>query len=527
MKPLKELKFEELSVKQKLGLIHTPRMSDDFPEATIEYICNQIRNHALGAVWIQFSEKNSQKYMKMVREIADYPILIITDAESGIGEYMVGKSNSIACTGDERYAYAFGKVTAFQAHEMGYNVVCHPLLDISTGGGQRYFGSDKHIIAKMCAAVARGVHDAGVLTIGKHYPSGTNVKGIDSHMAESYSDQTAADLLENGLFAYMELMKEDLLDGVMTGHKKFPNIDPNYPTSLSKPVIDIIRNQGFDGLAITDALMMMGIRANYGDEASGPLCIAAGNDLALPYHSKVQLVQQSLYDAYEKGMITDERLDEAVKRILAAQHKAMLLEQTRAKSLTDEEKDLTKRINRDSIYAQADEGLTTSISRDAKHLFALMVRNEQAIGVDGGVAVDTFSSNWLHPTEVVAKINELFPNSEVKIFHQFPAAVQNMHILNASAECEDVIFLTFSETIAYAGGEYITERVVSLMKSMQYSNKISTLVHFGNPCILHSLPHIPRYILGGNSTESVNACLDVLAGEHEAKGVKTYDFTLN
>ena len=527
MKPLRELKFEELTVKQKLGLIHTPRMSDDFPKEAIDYICNQIRSHSLGAVWIQFSEKNSEKYMKMVREIADYPILIITDAESGIGEYMIGRSNPIACTGDERYAYAFGKVTAFQAHEMGYNVVCHPLLDISNDGSPRLLGSNKHIIAKMCAAIAQGVHDAGVLTIGKHYPSGTNVKGIDSHMAESYSEQTESDLLENGLFAYLELMKKGLLDGVMTGHKKFPNIDPRYPASLSKPMIDIIRNQGFDGLAITDALMMMGIRANYGDDISGPLCIAAGNDLALPYHSKVQLVQESLYDAYEKGIITEDRLDEAVKRVLAAQHKVMLMEQTRAKTITAEEKELVRNINRDSIYAQTDEGLTASISKNGKHLFALMVRNEESVGIDGGVPVDTFSNHWLYPRAVAERLTDLFPHSIVKVFHQFPSASQNMHILNASAECEDVIFLTFSEPLAYAGGEYITERVVSLMRSMQYTNKISTLVHFGNPCILHSLPHIPRYILGGISTESVNACLDILAGTHEAKGVKSYDFKLN
>ena len=174
-----------------------------------------------------------------------------------------------------------------------------------------------------------------------------------------------------------------------------------------------------------------------------------------------------------------------------------------------------------------DEGLSTSISRDGKHLFALMVRNEETLGADGGVTEDTFSNGWLYPAKVTAQIKELFPNSEVRIFYQFPTAEQNRRVLNASTECEDVVVLTFSEPIAYSGGEYITERVVTVMKCLQHTNRISTLIHFGNPCILHTLPHIPRCILGGISEECVQACLEVLAGKYEAKGIKTYDFKLN
>ena len=527
MKELRELKFEELSIKQKLGMIHTPLLSDFCSEETVEYICNQVRNRALGSIWIQVTRNNPEKYLKMIRDIADYPILIITDAENGIGEYFIGKKNPIAATGDERYAYAFGKVTAYQAKQMGYNVICSPLLDIKTNGTPRAFGSDKHMIARMCAAEARGMHDAGVLAFGKHYPSGQNPNNIDSHMAEAFSLQTAEELIEDGLFAYRELMKEGLLDGIMTGHHKFPKIDPEYPASLSKKVIGVIRDLGFDGVAITDALEMMGIRSRFGDELSAPLCIAAGNELALPYWEETEFIQKAIYAGYEKGIITDERLDEAVKRILAAQHKVMLLEQTRAKELTEEEKYLCKHIDKDSVYAQVDEGLSTSISKEGKHLFALMVRNEEKVGDEGGVMVDTFTNGWLYPNKVIEKIKTLFPNSEVRIFHQFPTALQNRDVLQSAVNFEDVIFMTFSEPLAYAGREHITERVVTLMECMQYTNRISTLIHFGNPCILHVLPHIPRYLLGCISEESVNTCLEILAGDYEAKGVKTYDFTLN
>jgi hypothetical protein len=102
-----------------------------------------------------------------------------------------------------------------------------------------------------------------------------------------------------------------------------------------------------------------------------------------------------------------------------------------------------------------------------------------------------------------------------------------MRILSDSIDYDDVIFLTFSEPLAYTGSEHLTRRVETLIEAMQYTGRISTLVHFGNPCILGNLPHIPRCIFGGLSAESVETCIEVLAGEYEAKGVLTYDSKLN
>ena len=156
-----------------------------------------------------------------------------------------------------------------------------------------------------------------------------------------------------------------------------------------------------------------------------------------------------------------------------------------------------------------------------------MARNEENVGINGAVEVDTFSNGWLYPSKVTAKIKELFPNSTVYAFHEFPKQGHNLHILSDSIRYDDVIMLTFSEPLAYTGSEHLTRRVETLIEAMQYTNRISTLVHFGNPCVLKDLPHISRYILGGLSAESVETCIEVLAGEYEAKGVPTYDFRLN
>ncbi|MBE6739322.1 MAG: hypothetical protein E7565_03280 [Ruminococcaceae bacterium] len=520
---MKELKFEELTLDQKLGLVHTIKLNGGIKEEDIEFIFDRIKARAVGAVWIQWGAWKWEEYLKRVVETADYPILIITDAENGIGEYKIGRHNPISCTGDEKYAYAFGKTVGFTAKELGYNVVCNPVLDISDKGGARSFGCDKHVIAKMGTAEAKGMHDAGVLTVGKHYPSARDDRSIDSHMAESVSSQTAEQLLYDSLFAYIYMMKQGVLDGVMTAHIRLPNIDDKYPTSLSKKVIDVFRNQGFEGFCITDALNMMGIRANFGDAESLGLAIAAGNDLPLPFTHNPVFESQAIKTAYEKGVITDEQLDACVKRVLAAQHKVMELDENRCKSLTDEEIALCKEIPKAGIYQRTDEGISPTLSRDGKHLFAIMVRNEADLTKPD---VDTFTNGWLFPNKVTEKILETFPNSIVKTFHEFPTGMQNYEIFQASIDCDDVIFLTFSEFIAYAGAEAITSRVISLVNALQFTDRVSALIHFGNPCVLSTLPHIPRVLLGGLCDKSVYGAIEILAGLYTAKGTLTYDVKL-
>ena len=84
------------------------------------------------------------------------------------------------------------------------------------------------------------------------------------------------------------------------------------------------------------------------------------------------------------------------------------------------------------------------------------------------------------------------------------------------------VFVTFFNSQCYIGIECFTSRIVSLMEAMQVSNRISTILHFGNPFVLEDVPHIPRVIVGTISQSGVKAALDVLAGNAEPKGSLTY-----
>ena len=165
---------------------------------------------------------------------------------------------------------------------------------------------------------------------------------------------------------------------------------------------------------------------------------------------------------------------------------------------------------------------TFFIDKNGNHLFVVVAPTETNLDDEGRPLVDTFSLAWYFPDKISEKIKSLFPNSTVKIIGQFPTPGQNNQVLAESVKHDDVIFVTFSHAQAYVGPEHLTRRLVAVIKALQLTNRISTVIHLGNPFVLEELPHIPRYIIGGVSDKSSYACIDVLAGEYPAKGTPTY-----
>ena len=121
------------------------------------------------------------------------------------------------------------------------------------------------------------------------------------------------------------------------------------------------------------------------------------------------------------------------------------------------------------------------------------------------------------------KLEKTFKNSQVYAINQFPTPLQTENVLRKSVPYDEVVFVTFIEAAAYIGRECLTSRVISMIQALQVTNRVSTVVHFGNPFVLEDLVHIPRIIIGCASKYSVDYTLDVLAGDLPAKGVLTYD----
>lgn len=256
--------------------------------------------------------------------------------------------------------------------------------------------------------------------------------------------------------------------------------------------------------------------AKFGEK--GGIGYAVGNAAAaaLPFTSSNEQWMKMHRECYDEGIVSDERLDKVAEDILYMQHKLLSLP-TEVEPTEKELADLD-RINTDSVCAILDDGLTAALDRNGNYRFTILTE----IGTTEEVMVDTFKGNWYNPVKIAERLRELFPNAVTEFLSEFPTTAQNQHYVENEVERETV-FITFYMSAAYAGMERFTPRILSTMKAMQVSNRISTVVHFGNPFTLEELPHIPRILVGVQSEKGVDAALNVLGGLHEAKGKLTYD----
>ena len=260
--------------------------------------------------------------------IEDLPMILAVDEEGGNVQrllyvedkeatnvpymYEIGKIN------DNELAYKVGKVIGEEVRSLGLNLTFAPSVDIITNSnntviGKRSFGENKEIVAKMAMSVAAGIESVGVGTAYKHFP-GHGDTAIDSHIDLPVLNKDWDELEDVELYPFQEAI-DNGAEMIMVGHIAVGGRD--IPASLDKDAISSIlrKRMGFDGLIVTDALNMGAIINNYTSEEIAVAAVKAGEDLLLmPVDARV--AKKAILDAIETGEITEERIDESVRRIL-------------------------------------------------------------------------------------------------------------------------------------------------------------------------------------------------------------------
>lgn len=267
----------------------------------------------------------TKKYILDLKENSKIPLIISIDQEGGRVQrlqnledkkatyipsmYEIGKTNNI------NLAYEVGKVMAEDMKTLGINVAFAPVCDVFSNPdnkviGNRSFGNNPNLVADMCVSLGKGLEDNGIIATYKHFP-GHGDTVTDSHYDLPTIYKTLEELNNLELIPFKNAI-ENNAKIVMVGHISFPNITDDYtPASLSKPMIDILKNDlGFNGLIITDALNMGALSNNYTDEEIYIKSIQAGVDILLMPNDAKEAIQTI------KNNIPIERIDESVKKIL-------------------------------------------------------------------------------------------------------------------------------------------------------------------------------------------------------------------
>ena len=271
------------------------------------------------------------KFIKDVKSLSSIPMFISIDEEGGrvqrlINVKGVSISNvpnmlSVGEKNDLDLTYNVGKLIAEELRVFGINMDFAPDIDVLTNPdntviGNRSFGSDKELVAKHGISLAKGLEDNGVIAVYKHFPGHGNT-AVDSHYSLPVLDLTKEALEEVDVYPFKEAIKNNA-SVIMIGHLAVPYLTDNKdPASLSKTLITgyLKNNLGYKGLVITDALDMGALTNYYSANEICGKAVEAGVDILLaPSSSRVCL--KSVQDAIKNGKITEEQIDESVKKIL-------------------------------------------------------------------------------------------------------------------------------------------------------------------------------------------------------------------
>ncbi len=294
----------------------------------------------LGGSAVELKERSQQ-----LQSWAQTPLLIAADIEEGVGQRFAGltwfpppmalgaiaKKDLITA---QYYARQMGAITATEAISIGINWLLAPVVDVNNNPDNpviniRAFGDRPKEVSALTTAFIEGARDYPILTTAKHFP-GHGDTATDSHLDLPVIDRDLFGLATVELPPFESAIATHV-DSIMTAHLMIPAWDDKYPATLSLTILtEKLRQElGFDGLIVTDALIMGGITKYAAPEEIAVMAVAAGVDvLLMPKDPSVAI--ESIYQAVVSGRISEARIDRSLARIHVAKKKL----ETKEPSLT-------------------------------------------------------------------------------------------------------------------------------------------------------------------------------------------------
>jgi len=228
---------------------------------------------------------------------------------------------ALGAAGDEQLAQDVGAAVARGLRSLGFNWNFAPVLDVNNNPenpviAERSFSSDPREVARLGGAWMRGALREGVACCIKHFP-GHGDTSVDSHLDLPVVDKPRDRLDALELLPFRSLQRE--APAIMTAHIVYPRIDPEHPATLSRQVIGglLRRELHYDGVVITDALVMKAIHDRYGHARAAVLAIAAGADMLMALGSQEEQAAaiEAIRAALDRGELTVGALLQARARL--------------------------------------------------------------------------------------------------------------------------------------------------------------------------------------------------------------------
>src|SRR5262245_41579271 len=356
-----------MSIEEKVGQLISVGVNATFlnqDSDAYRALKHQIEDNKVGGVILfRGPVYESVILVNRMQQLARYPLLVSADLEAGAGMRFDDTVNfpwnmAVAATGNPDFARRQGEITAREARALGVQQIFAPVVDVNNNAANpvinvRSYGEDPADVSRFAVAFTEGAQQAGAIATAKHFP-GHGDTAVDSHRGLPEIN-VARERLNTVEFVPFQATVNAGVGAVMVGHIALPQIDSTAVTALPKsvkgkptdtdeggeiieekatmpatmsPVMGkILRNDlKFPGMIVTDALSMSGLTIYFTQEEAAVRALEAGADMLLK-PADVDAAFRGVRDAVKSGRISESRVEESARKIMAAKYDLGLVEQ--------------------------------------------------------------------------------------------------------------------------------------------------------------------------------------------------------
>ena len=522
-------------------------------------------NHVGGIILFRGPVYESVVLSNRMQKLARYPLLISADLEAGSGMRFDDTVNlpwnmAVGATGNPDYARRQGALTAHEARALGVQQIYAPVADVNNNAANpvinvRSYGEEPAAVGRFVAAFIEGAQSNGVIATAKHFP-GHGDTATDSHRGLPEIDVSRERLNAIELVPFRAAVASGV-GSVMTGHIGMPQIDPTavvplprdvklkpidtdegsevvvekgtMPTTLSPVMNGILRRDlGFDGLIVTDAMSMSGLTLYFTQEEASVRALEAGADLLLK-PADPDAVLRGVREAVMKGRLKEERINQSVRRVLAAKYDLGLVkeritpvEEIDMNVAGKESTELAREIAEHAItLVRNDDKLVplNSLKRSAR-IFNLAITNGDdrlwiANAFSGAIARTVISL----PTDAAAG-NLAGRKVETVVIDDRSTDAEVQKALEQARGADLVIASLYGRVrTGQARSVGLPEPGAKALSGL-ISNKLPLIgISFGNPYLLQSFPELRTYVVAyGDMPSLQQAAARALLGEIDITG---------
>lgn len=487
--------FASMSTDQKIGQIFMVRAfskPDPIEASRIVSIIDSF--HVGGMCFFQGNPTRQAELTNLYQSVSKLPLFIGIDGEWGLGMRFpesvmkFPKQLTLGAISDDSLIYKMGCQIAQQCKRLGVHFNFAPVVDININAenpviNERSFGEDKFYVTSKAIAYMKGLQDNGIIATAKHFP-GHGDTNADSHFELPVLNHTIDRLQEVELFPFKALINEGVAS-IMVGHLHIPQLDDraHRSASLSYSIVtELLRHQlGYEGLIITDAMEMKGITKHFLYGQAEVEAFLAGCDIILMPDNLPAAF--SMFKAYlAEGKILPSRLDESVKRILAAKYKANLHKTN-------------------TIYTGAIIPVLNSNENVA--LKSLLIESALTLATDefNVLPFEAYHSSKMMTLSIGLPLNNTF-HKRLEDYHTFThftikkeiPILDRQKVITEAANYEYAIISLHDMSRSPEKGFGITKESIGLIKELATKTKV-ILVIFGSPYALKYFEQIPTIVV--------------------------------